>query len=47
MQPLKKFPETFDLMELTKGYFPHKFNKPENQNYIGKYPDKEYYKYKQ
>ena len=45
MQPLKDFPKTFGLEELTKGYFPHEFNKPENQDYIGKYPDKHYYSY--
>ncbi|CAF1035598.1 unnamed protein product [Brachionus calyciflorus] len=26
-----------------KGYFPHKFNLPENQNYVGTYPDISYY----
>ena len=43
--PLKNFPKTFDLTELAKGYFPHKFNTDENQNYVGPYPDKEYYNY--
>jgi hypothetical protein len=42
---LRDFPKTFDLAELTKGHFPHKFNKPENQNYIGSYPEPEYYGY--
>ena len=45
MQPLRDFPKTFGLQELAKGYFPHEFNKPENQNYVGKYPDKQYYGY--
>ena len=45
LQPLREFPETFGLKELTKGYFPHKFNTDENQNYIGKYPAKEFYGY--
>jgi len=45
LQPLKGFPSTFGLTELAKGYFPHKFNTPENQNYIGSYPDKEFYGY--
>ena len=45
MRPLKDFPETFGLNELSKGYFPHEFNRPENQDYIGKYPDKTYYGY--
>jgi len=33
------------LTELAKGHFPHKFNTPENQNYIGRYPKSEYYGY--
>ena len=37
---LSKFPKTFGINELKKGYFPHLFNKPENQNYIGPYPPK-------
>ena len=45
MQPLKTFPKTFGLKELAKGYFPHKFNTDENQNYIGEYPSKEMYGY--
>ena len=32
---LAKFPKTFGQDELCKGYFPHMFNKEENQNYIG------------
>ena len=43
--PLREFPKTFGLDELAKGYFPHYFNNDENQNYIGKYPDKSYYGY--
>ena len=42
--PLEKFPKTFDIYELKKGFFPHTFNKPENYNYIGTYPSPEYYK---
>ena len=42
---LSKFPKTFNLKELKKGYFPHKFNTPENQEYVGLLPDKEYYGY--
>ena len=30
---LAKFPKTFGLKELKKGYFPHKFNLPENHQY--------------
>jgi hypothetical protein len=40
---LDKFTKTFDIKELKKGYFPHKFNLPKNQNYIGPMPDKKYY----
>jgi len=43
--PLRSFPKTFGLTELANGYFPHKFNTDENQNYIGSYPDKGYYGY--
>lgn len=39
---LSKLPKMFGLPE-QKGYFPHHFNKPENYNYIGPYPDKKYY----
>ena len=35
---LAKFPKTFGQDELCKGYFPHRFNKEENQNYIGPIP---------
>ena len=40
--PLSKLSETFNI-DTVKGYFPHKFNIPENQNYIGKIPDETYY----
>ena len=36
---LSQFPKTFGKTELCKGYFPHLFNKEENQNYIGPIPD--------
>ncbi len=39
---LDKFPSTFDI-PLKKQYFPHLFNLPENQNYVGKIPDKKYF----
>ena len=42
---LAKFPKTFNLTELKKGYFPHKFNNLDNQNYIGLLPSKEFYGY--
>ena len=35
---LAKFPKTFGQDELCKGYFPHRFNKEENQHYIGPIP---------
>ena len=41
--PLAKFPKTFGMTELRKGYFPHHFNKEENQDYIGPIPDADYY----
>ena len=40
---LAKFPETFGLTEMKKGYFPHFFNIPENQDYVGPIPDVRYY----
>ena len=41
--PLSSFPKTFKLTELKKGYFPHKFNIPENQEYVGPVPAIDYY----
>ena len=35
---LDKFPKTFAQPELCKGYFPHLFNKDENQSYVGSIP---------
>ena len=40
--PLSAFPKTFGLTELRKGYFPHKFNIPENQEYVGPIPAQDY-----
>ena len=40
---LAKFPKTFGQDELCKGYFPHRFNKEENQNYVGPIPCKNDY----
>ena len=40
---LAKFPKTFGQDELCKGYFPHFFNKDENQNYVGPIPCKDDY----
>ena len=41
--PLSAFPKTFGLTELRKGYFPYKFNIPENQEYVGSIPAQDYY----
>ena len=35
---LARFPKTFAQPELCKGYFPHYFNKDENQEYVGPIP---------
>jgi hypothetical protein len=42
---LSKFTKTFDLKEFKKGYFPHLFNSRQNQNYIGRIPDKSFFGY--
>ena len=41
--PLSAFVSTFDIKETKKGYFPHAFNTPQNQGYVGSIPDKQYY----
>ena len=41
--PLSAFPKTFGLTELKKGHFPHLFNTPENQSYVGPIPLPHYY----
>lgn len=40
---LANFPKTFGITELAKGYFPHLFNRTENQTYIGPIPPSAYY----
>ncbi|CAB3995103.1 DNA polymerase [Paramuricea clavata] len=40
---LADFPKTFGIDELAKGYFPHLFNKKENENYVGPIPPTPYY----
>lgn len=40
---LAALPKAFGLTELRKGYFPHFFNKRENQHYVGPYPDPKAY----
>ena len=41
--PLASFASTFTLSELKKGFFPHLFNTPDNQQYVGRIPDLEFY----
>ena len=42
--PLANFPKSFELTEMKKGFFPHYFNIPENQNIIlTGLPDIKYY----
>ena len=41
--PLASFSKTFGITELKKGYFPHAFNVPANQAYVGRIPDVEFY----
>ena len=40
---LAALPKTFGESELCKGYFPHLFNKEENQSYVGPIPPVHYY----
>ena len=40
---LASFPKTFGIEELAKGYFPHLFNKKENENYVGPIPSTPFY----
>jgi hypothetical protein len=40
---LANSPKIFCLIELAKGYFPHLFNKKENEHYIGPLPPSPYY----
>ena len=40
---LADLPKAFGLTEVKKGEFPHYFNSPENQNYIGPLPDVKFY----
>ena len=42
LQPLKNLSETYNI-DTIKGYFPHYFNRPENQNYIGVIPSEDQY----
>ena len=40
---LANFLKTFGIEELAKGYFPHLFNRKENENYVGPIPPAPYY----
>ena len=40
---LADFPKTFGIDELAKGYFPHLFNRKENERYVGPIPPTPYY----
>jgi hypothetical protein len=40
--PLKSMPKAFDL-SCKKGFYPHFFNTHQNLDYVGPYPDVEYY----
>ena len=41
--PLADLPETFNLVELHKGFFPHAFHARDNLSYRGPIPAKEYF----
>ena len=41
--PLASFSSTFNLTELKKGFFPHLFNTPDHQQYVGRIPNLEFY----
>ena len=41
--PLAAFPKAFGLTEHKKGFFPHFFNTPDHQDYVGSLPDKSHY----
>lgn len=40
---LRKFPETFGIEELAKGYFPYTFLTPDTLRYLGPMPDVKYF----
>lgn len=43
--PLAQFEKSFGLLDSGKGFFPYKFIRPENFDYIGVFPDKDAYGY--
>lgn len=44
---LRKFPKTFGITEVAKGYFPYKFFTKENMNYVGPMPPIEKFSFNQ
>ena len=40
---LASFSSTFNVTEVKKGFFPHLFNTPDHQQYVGRIPDLEFY----
>lgn len=42
---LRKFPQTFGIVESKKGYFPYKFYTEENRFYKGRIPDAEWFEF--
>ena len=40
---LAKFAETFNIKEVKKGFFPHEFNLPHHQSYVGQIPALEFF----
>lgn len=40
---LAHFPGAFGIKEMKKGFFPHLFNKDQNQSYVGPYPSADMY----
>jgi len=41
--PLRAFPKMFGTTGFQKGYFPHSFNKTENENYVGSIQKKKWF----
>ena len=42
LSPLADLSNTYGI-DTIKGFFPHHFNTPENQNYVGRFPSIDYY----
>ena len=41
--PLRALPKAYGIENIEKGIFPHKFNTPESENYVGEMPAVEFY----